>query len=337
MKKVIQRAKELFSGGRRRGASVPFAVLFSKFQEILALNNEVLESIAGANDVLGGNYIFDRRYIETTCQTLSDKVLKLIYALDSMAPRKYAALHDAYRQIHAKIEKDMAGQVVSPVNDFVLPYPDISRDLTEAVGGKNASLAELGTFLGLRIPAGFAVTTTAFYSFLEKNGLQEKINDIVTAWQDEQIPLARTAAEIQQLINGASLPSALEKEISRALEKLSAEHEGRPLYLAVRSSAWGEDSERSFAGQYLSLLNILPEQLPTSYRQILASAYSETALAYRQKIRYAESEVAMAVACQIMVDAEVSGVLYTLDPQGPHGETMLLSATWGLGAPRAGP
>jgi pyruvate,water dikinase len=333
MKKVIKRAKELLFGGRQGETSVPFAEMFSKFQEILTLNNQILELIAGANDILGGNYIFDRRYIETTCQTLSDMVLKLIYALDSIAPHKYTDMHDVYRHIQGEIEKDLAGRIGSPTAAFVLPYAGMSRDLTEAVGGKNASLAELHTFLGLRIPAGFAITTAAFYSFLEKNGLQGKISNIITAWQGDQITLAHAAAKIQQLIMSAPLPPVLEKEMGRALEKLSAEHEGRPLYLAVRSSAWGEDSERSFAGLYLTLLNILPEQLPNSYRQILASAYSETALAYRQKIHYAEEEVAMAIACQIMVDAEAGGVIYTLDPQGPHGETMLLNAAWGLGAP----
>jgi pyruvate,water dikinase len=333
MKKVLKHAKDMLFGNRQGKAGVPFAVLFSKFQEILSLNNQVLELMAGANDVLGGNYIFDRRYIETTCQTLSDLVLKLIYALDSIAPRKYAALHDAYRRINGEIENDLAGRIGAAAADFVLPYRAIGRDYIEAVGGKNASLAELQTFLGLRIPAGFAITTAAYYSFLEKNNLGGRINDIITAWQDERLPLAQAASEIQQLIISAPTPPALEKEMIRALEKLAAEQEDRPIYLAVRSSAWGEDSERSFAGQYLSLLNVLPEHLSDCYRQILASAYSEAALAYRQKIHYAENEVAMAVACQIMVDAEVSGVLYTLNPQGPHGDTMLLSATWGLGAP----
>jgi len=333
MKKVINQVKQLLSRGRRSGADVPFPVLFSKFQEILALNNQVLDLMTGANDKLSGDYIFDRHYIETTCQLLSDSVLKLVYALDSIAPRKYTALQDAFRRIQVEIENDLAGRIGSPTTSLVIPYVKIGRDFIETVGGKNASLAELHTFLGLRIPAGFAITSAAFYTFLEKNGLQGKIDDMVKAWQDGQIPLARAAKEIQRLITAASLPPQLEKEMSHALEELNAENAGQPLFLAVRSSAWGEDSERSFAGQYLSLLNIPAAQLATSYRQILASAYSETALAYRQEIGYAENEVAMAVACQKMVDARTSGVLYTLDPQSAHGETMLLSAVWGLGAP----
>lgn len=41
----------------------------------------------------------------------------------------------------------------------------------------------------------------------------------------------------------------------------------------------------------------------------------------------------MAVACQEMIDATVSGVLYSLDPSSPSHDTMTISAAWGLGGP----
>ncbi len=49
----------------------------------------------------------------------------------------------------------------------------------------------------------------------------------------------------------------------------------------MRSSAIGEDSDLSFAGQYLSRLNVPPAQLLLAYKEVLASLYSPRAISYR--------------------------------------------------------
>jgi len=50
--------------------------------------------------------------------------------------------------------------------------------------------------------------------------------------------------------------------------------------VSMRSSAIGEDSELSFAGQYLSLLNVPENQLLQSYKFIVASVYTPRAISY---------------------------------------------------------
>ncbi len=333
MKKIIKNIIELLPRKRAMTAAVPFSVLFSKFQDILTINNNVLEMIAEVNDKLGGNYIFDRHYIETTCQRISDQVLKLIHDLNTIAPNKYMALHDTYRRIVAEIEKDLAGRPYCHFGPFTVAYNAINRNSSESVGGKNASIAEIHNFLALRIPDGFAVTGAAFHAFLAKNNLQENIDGILGAWRDEKVSLEDATKKIRKLILNSKLPNKLEKELTRSLGQLSGSDKHKPVLFAVRSSAWGEDGERSFAGQYKTILNVPAAELANAYRQVVASAYSETALMYRQKIGFHEDEVTMAVACQVMVAAVASGVLYTLDPQHGHGGAMQLSATWGLGAP----
>jgi len=333
MKKTIKNLISLFSGGNRKASAVPFPVLFRSFQEILATNNKMLERIADVNDKLGGNYIFDRHYIDTTCQEITDLALKLIHGLDTMAPKKYMALYNAFRRISAEIEKDLSGErPYCPFGELTLPYEAIDHDAEETVGGKNANLAELNNFLDLRIPRGFAVTGTAFYTFLGKNGLGQKIDTIRHGWISGDVPLEDAAREIRQLITTTPLPGNLEKAVNSCLAQLAPESKNKPLFLAIRSSAWGEDGELSFAGQYKTVLNVPAADFADAYRQVVASAYSENALTYRQEAGFQENSITMAVACQIMVDAVVSGVMYTLDPQG-NGHTMQLGATWGLGAP----
>ncbi|MEJ2366587.1 MAG: PEP/pyruvate-binding domain-containing protein [Deltaproteobacteria bacterium] len=75
------------------------------------------------------------------------------------------------------------------------------------------------------------------------------------------------------------------------------------------------------------------ENLVTNYKEVIASAYSPSAIEYRANKNISEDEAAMAVGCQVTIDAKVSGVLYTLDPPTPDREVMVINAVWGLGAP----
>jgi pyruvate,water dikinase len=333
MKKIAEWAKRALSSKKRGSSQLPFAAVFRKFQEILAMNNQVLELIAGANDKLGGDYVFDQQYVHATCREVSELVQKLIYNLDTIAPNKYLPLHDVFQRIQEEIELNLEGRLCNPATDFIMPYDRIGRDFVDAVGGKNANLAELHTFLGLQIPSGFAITTAAFQAFMERNRLERQLEEITHEWLQNKIPVTEASAKIQALIMAGNLPAKLEKEMKVAFNKFIGPDQTKELFLAVRSSAWGEDSEHTFAGQYLTMLNVPAAGLADYYRQVLASAYSEGAMEYRRVKGFDAKEVAMSVACQQMVDAKVSGVIYTFDPLSPEKETMLLAATWGLGAP----
>ena len=59
---------------------------------------------------------------------------------------------------------------------------------------------------------------------------------------------------------------------------------GTPVRLAMRSSAVGEDSQASFAGQYQTSLNVTRENILTAYKEVVASKYSPRAILYR--LRY---------------------------------------------------
>ncbi|WP_432949656.1 PEP/pyruvate-binding domain-containing protein [Kribbella sp. CA-253562] len=104
--------------------------------------------------------------------------------------------------------------------------------------------------------------------------------------------------------------------------------------VAVRSSAAGEDTVgASAAGQYDSFLGV--EGSPAVINKILAtreSLWSDRAVAYRagQSVnpkRVPPSAVTpMAVIVQQLVDADVTGVLFTVE-----GGDSVIEASWGLG------
>ena len=315
------------------GERVTFASLFQTFQRILDLNNRILETMADMGDKLGGDYVFDRQYIHTACRRIAGLVYELIYNLNTLTPKKYPKLDDSFRVINHFIEEELAGRRAIPNTEYVIPYEMISGDFDDVVGGKNAHIADLRNRLGMTVPEGFAVTTRAFQSFLDQYGVGTRIEETLSAWGARKISTDEASRTITERILSAPVPAPLNRAIERALKQLRRKTGRRHLFLAVRSSAMGEDSEHTFAGQYLSLLNEPERTLVQCYRKVLAGAYTPRAMDYRRQKGFSEYEVAMAVACQCMVEAEVSGVLYSMDPMNPGREVMMISATWGLGAP----
>ena len=101
--------------------------------------------------------------------------------------------------------------------------------------------------------------------------------------------------------------------------------------VAVRSSAVGEDStDASFAGQHLSILNVMDaESMIEAIQQVHASAFTEEASAYRQRMEIA-GEPAIAVVIQRQVLSEVAGVMFTKNPITGAAERYI-EASWGLG------
>jgi pyruvate,water dikinase len=99
--------------------------------------------------------------------------------------------------------------------------------------------------------------------------------------------------------------------------------------VAVRSSAVGEDgADLTFAGMQETFLGVRGD-IRARVRECFASAQSERAVAYRE--RMGSGTLAMAVAVQVMVDAEVSGVLFTCNPVSGDPSTVAINASWGLG------
>ena len=101
--------------------------------------------------------------------------------------------------------------------------------------------------------------------------------------------------------------------------------------VALRSSAIGEDSELSFAGQYLSILNVSREKLVQGYTMVVASLYTPRAISYRLNKGIRDEDIAMGVACLELIDSVASGVMYSRHPFKATDKDILINAVWGLG------
>jgi pyruvate,water dikinase len=177
------------------------------------------------------------------------------------------------------------------------------------------------------VPPGFVLTAPAFGTFLEAAGSARRIASLVGSLDvDDTIAVDAAAAEIRHLIVEAPVPDAIAASIRQASARLPA---GEPV--AVRSSAVAEDGEAaSFAGQQETYLNVSIDNLCGRIRDCWASFFSPRALFYRGR-KTVLSDSRMAVVVQTMVQADTSGVLFTVDPIRHRRDRMIVEAGPGLG------
>ena len=136
---------------------------------------------------------------------------------------------------------------------FVLRFDEIGIGDIPRVGGKNASLGEMFRELsgqGVKVPPGFAITAEAYRYFLRENVLDDRIPELLSGLNTRDVDnLRERGHRVRQAILQADLPNSLQRTVVEAYEQLSKPF-GRPLDVAVRSSATAEDlPDASFAGQ----------------------------------------------------------------------------------------
>ena len=175
------------------------------------------------------------------------------------------------------------------------------------------------------------VSVRAFQCFLEETGLSAPIAAILDRL-DVSDPAGLEAASeaIREMVQGAEMPIALSTALHEAYAAL--ESQSRPgVPIAMRSSAVGEDSEASFAGQFVTELNVDRSKLIEAYKSVVASKYSPRAILYRLRYGLEDEDTPMCVAGIEMIASRASGVLYTVDPSSPASGEMKISAILGLG------
>lgn len=220
--------------------------------------------------------------------------------------------------------------------ELVIPFEKLRMSDVDVVGGKNASLGEMISQLpdGVRVPTGFATTAHAFREFLKYEGLDQRINDILSKLDVENVrELAAAGAKIREMVEQQPFPADLEKAVREAFAKLSEGNDKASF--AVRSSATAEDlPDASFAGQQETFLNVIGiEEVLQKMREVFASLYNDRAISYRVHKDFEHSTVALSAGIQRMVrsDQGASGVMFTIDTESGFDQVVFITASYGLG------
>jgi len=300
---------------------------YQGLQSLLGENSRLLEFLADLEADLRFLPVGSKS-LEYQIRNLLEGTLLLIEDLNRLADGRYPALYKAYLEIEKEVLQALKSFKRESPPRWVIPISEIGLGQVTEVGGKAAHLGELKKAFPEIISDGFVVTASAYQTWMSEPSLSAEIRTLLDTLEvsSDGERFRSKAARVQEIIE----KTPLAPPIQEAIQSLAQASWPSFQRWAVRSSAVGEDSSFTFAGQFESFLNIPASQLVQAYQRVLASRFSERAISYRLLSGFTEVETPMAVLFMPIIEARSAGVLYTQDPARPGDEQMLVSSTWGL-------
>lgn len=212
------------------------------------------------------------------------------------------------------------------MKSYTKKFNELDKTQVNIAGGKGASLGEMFN-AGIPVPDGFVVLSTTFEKFLHEADLIQDIESILESVDHKVIHGVEEASEkIQELIKHAQMPSDIASEIENQFTQLDSE------FVAVRSSATAEDgTDHAWAGQLESYLNTTKEFLLEKVQQCWASLFTPRAIFYRFEKGLNTTKISVAVVVQKMVNAEKSGIAFSVHPVTEDRNQLIIEAGFGLG------
>ena len=304
---------------------------YSHYRDFLIHNHDALHFISEIELTYHGGQAFIFAQVKEHFDALMKATRSLVTSLDRLSHGKYKALLSACDRIEKDIISILSAKPPPPSGPLVMPFEALTPESANQAGAKATNLAVIGNVLGLPTPPGFVITASAFVRFLEDTILSGLIEEMLASLPTDDLEGVEVATKaIREQIRETPLPSPVAQEILSAYEDLESKT-GKNVSIAIRSSAVGEDTEASFAGQYVTVLNAGREDLLDGYRTVVASKYTPRAILYRLRYGLEDRATPMCVAGIQMIDARASGVMYTADPLRPQGSEVVINAILGLG------
>ena len=300
---------------------------YASFRELLTANNESLELMARLQEDLQ-HVPPHRDVIEAPIAGIFERVRCVVGALEKLTGTTERILAESLASQQHEIERFAAALQETVRTRLAAWLSEVNAGSEQEVGSKASALGEIRNKLGLPVPDGFVLTTEAYSRYCGLPLWQEIRDATRNLDLNDLDALHAVATRLRDKALNCAVPRAVEVAIAARVEAL-LKNGGS---LAVRSSARNEGGAKTFAGQFLSVLNVPREGALDAYKQVIASRFSDTALFYRLSTGLLEVDSPMAVLFLLMLPARAAGIMYTRDPGDPKSKTLWVTATRGLGA-----
>ena len=304
---------------------------YEAFKSLLTHDQQVHVLMAELEEIYYNQVRVDFKVIEDKYNDLSRYVFAMLEDFSKMCPSCYPDLKDYFKKFDSYVRFIFASKECNTSAPFTITLNKITLDSQALVGSKALNLSIIESDLQLPIPGGMVITTNAFYYFIELNNLRKSIDERLAKLDiNSTASLNIISRELVDIIMKAQIPPDVQEDILNAYDSLQ-KPAGKNVRLALRSSAVGEDTRSSFAGQYRTILNVSKDGMLDAYKAVIASKYSPRALYYRISYGLLDMETPMAVAALEMIDSAVSGIIYTEDIEGFESKSLAIHSIWGLG------
>ena len=99
-------------------------------------------------------------------------------------------------------------------------FNEVTKKDVALVGGKGANLGEM-TNAKIPVPPGFIVTANAYFYFLQKTKLLDKLRKLLEPIDvNNSKQLQEVAAQVREMISKAPMPPEIAEEIEQAYIKI---------------------------------------------------------------------------------------------------------------------
>lgn len=307
-----------------------FAQKYRNFRNLLTANNNALQAMAELEKTYYSGESYRMAEIRKKITIILVNVYKMVKSLLSMSPAHYGELEKRFEAVSTTIQEILDRKPRQPEGDTILFLTQVGKKQANLVGEKMANLGEVSRIAGCSLPPGFVITAAATRTLFPAQLLDE-INRILQVIDPNDLrDLQKGCDAICRLVMETQIPEELQTQILSAYRQLE-EQSGDGVRVALRSSGFGEDSVGvSFAGLYKTVLDVDRADLFTSYKQVIASKYGPRAISYRRRRGFRHEDIEMCVGCMVMVDASVSGVMYSSDPEDETGGFIRINSAAGI-------
>jgi pyruvate,water dikinase len=213
--------------------------------------------------------------------------------------------------------------------EWLYGFEELSREHNDLVGKKCAKLGEL-TRMGMRVPAGFALSVDAYQRFLSETGAEQEIRSYVDHHVSDALNLSQlTAASegIRKIVESKEVPGDMAALIVSRYLELTRKSGTPDMAVSVRSAG-----PVSHPGQYETYLNVKGAgDLLDKVIKIWSSSFNPRSLAYRVRKALPLGTDPIGIAVLGMINARAAGVTLTADPNTGDLRKIICEANWGLG------
>lgn len=307
---------------------------YVSFKDLLQSNTDLANIMANLEQQLHDGSLITTSQVRAEATKAVFHTMRMVSSLNAISKDAYSPLNTVVADINTRIMGELDQKAESCQCAFTLPLSEVDARHADHVGGKCANLGEIANVVGLPVPRGFAVTTSAYSAYLHSPEVLEEVRKLLRHVQlADPASIQQVSEAIQSLLQQLPLPPTVEAALYQAWDETFGpeSEDAPPIVASLRSSAVDEDGHHSFAGQYRTVLGLRRDTLVPSFCAVAASLFSPRAISYRLSHGYLFEQSLMAMVCLEMVDAVAAGVAFSRHPVDLKADCVLINGLWGLG------